>query len=334
MTEIIIEDVKNIQVDISQLKDKSILITGASGLLGIYLLAFLKQFQKEYNIKIYTWNKSEIDDIFLPFFENCNTIISDIVDIKSFRNLPNFDFIIHAAGYGQPGKFMSDKMKTVELNTFSTKFLLEKLNIGGKFLFVSTSELYSGLDIDSVIESMIGTTNTDHPRACYIEGKRMGEAICHIYRESGLDVKIARLSLAYGPGTKIGDARVLNSVIEKSIKNNTITLMDAGDAIRTYCYITDVIEMLLNILFWSKDTIYNVGGISKLSILEMATKIGDCMNKNVEVPKNTSNLIGSPKNVNISIEKYCDEFSKIKFVNFDEGLEKTILWQKKLYNSL
>ena len=332
MINIIDEDIEVLlNIDLSKLRNKSILITGASGLIGLYFLSLIKSKQEDLNIKIYTWTKNSIDDIFEPLFNNCITIVSDITDYYSYDKLPNFDFIIHAAGYGQPGKFMDDKIKTIEINTLSTKLLLEKLYEDGTFVFISTSEIYSGIDSLELTEEMIGSTSTIHPRACYIEGKRTGETICNIYREKGKDIKIVRLSLAYGPGTKRNDARVLNSLIEKSIKHESITLLDKGRAIRTYCYITDVIEMILNIMFNGKDFIYNVGGVSKLSVIDLAHKIGIISGKKVIIPDIDEELLGSPKTVNISINRYLNEFNKKKFVDFDEGLKKTIEWQKKLY---
>jgi nucleoside-diphosphate-sugar epimerase len=331
MLNIIKNDLNHININLTDLKDKSILITGASGLIGIYLVSYICKYQKNLNIKIYIWSKNNIDPIFLPLFENCEKIIGDIVDHNIYTKLPKFDFIIHAAGYGQPGKFLEDKIKTIEINTLGTKYLLNQLKNNGKFLFISSSEIYNGNELFNITENEIGKTNTDHPRACYIEGKRMGETICNIYKSMGNDIKIARLSLAYGPGTKKGDARVLNSLIEKSIKNDYLTLLDKGDAIRTYCYITDVVEMFLNILL-NGNGLYNVGGISKLSIFELANKISSSFSKKVITPEIEESLSGSPKIVNISIEKYLNEFNKKSFISFDEGLKNTIEWQKKLYN--
>jgi UDP-glucose 4-epimerase len=79
--------------------------------------------------------------------------------------------------------------------------------------------------------------------------------------------------LAYGPGTKKNDHRVLNSLIQKGLMGDKIELMDGGDAVRTYCYITNVIEMFWNILLFGKKTLYNVGGESKITILELAKTI-------------------------------------------------------------
>lgn len=309
------------------LNGKKVLITGASGLIGVHLIESIS------NGDIYTWTKNEIDIYLKDKFNNCNIIQRDITDINSFNDLPKFDIIIHSAGYGQPGKFLDDKIKTIQLNTTSTIELFKKLKTDGKFLFVSTSELYNGLNNFFIKETDIGTTNTDHFRSCYIEGKRCGESICHSYKERGYDVKIARLCLAYGEYTKRGDHRVLNSLIEKAIKNNKIELMDNGDAIRTYCYVKDVVDMFWNILLNGKDVTYNVGGDSKLSILDLAKKIGLYFNKEVIVPEINNEILGNPKIVNISIDKYLNEFGCKQFLNFDDGLRKTIEWQKYIYEN-
>ena len=329
MIEIIMSDIDNLNINLGKLKNKSILITGSTGLIGIYLLASLKKYQKEYNINIYTWYRNEIT-IFKEFFKDCNLIIGDITDEKNFENLPNFDYIIHAAGYGQPGKFLENKIKTIQLNTYSTIKLLDKLKVSGSFLFVSTSELYNGLEKLNIDENEIGSTNTNNNRSCYIEGKRCGESICHSYIESGKNVKIVRLSLAYGPGNLKNDARVLYSLMQKGLTEESINLLDGGDAIRTYCYITDIIEMFWNIFLYGKENTYNVAGKSVTSIYELASQIGKKLNK--EVKTNTKSLLDSPKIVNLSIDRYLNEFGNKNFVSLEEGLNKTLEWQKKLYN--
>jgi nucleoside-diphosphate-sugar epimerase len=318
------------KIDFSKLSNKKVLITGASGLIGVYITSCLKQVSKLYNIEIYSWFRNDLPPEFSSIFNGCNIIKSDITDYSNIERLPMFDCIIHSAGYGQPNRFLEDKIKTIKLNTSSTIELFKKLNKGGKFMFISSSEVYSGITSDNISETEIGTTNTSHPRSCYIEGKRCGESICYSYLNDGFDVKIIRLSLTYGPGTKKNDQRVLNSLIQKGLTDDTIKLVDNGEAIRTFCYITDVTEMILNILLNGKDVIYNVGGISKLSILELSKKIAFILNKDVELGENNIGLVGNPKTVNISIEKYLNEFNK-EFIPIDVGLSNTIKWQKELY---
>jgi nucleoside-diphosphate-sugar epimerase len=323
------EDINRVieNIDFTSLNDKKVLITGASGLVGFYLTQCVKRLQNEFNIEVYLSYKNNIPSYLKDYYDFPYTEIKE--DITSVKLEPKFfDVIIHSSGYAQPMKFLSDSLTTIKINTHATINLLDSLKPDGKFLFVSTSELYSGNDNLNIDESQIGTTTPSHNRACYIESKRCGETICYSYRTSGYDVKIARLSLAYGPFTKLGDLRVLNSIIDKGLNNDAIELMDDGSALRTYCYITDVIEMFWNILLHGKDVTYNVSGFSDISIKGLAENVGQILNKNIITPVSLDGLVGSPKVVNISSEKYINEFQKHSFVDMKHGLENVIEWMK------
>ena len=315
------------KVDFSYLQNKKILITGASGLVGFYLAQCVGKLKNDLNIEIFLSYRNSIPDYLKPYYNfPYFEIKEDITSIELKSKF--FDVIIHSSGYAQPMKFLNDSLTTIKINTNATINLLDALKPDGKFLFVSTSEVYNGNDSLNITEDQIGTTTPSHNRACYIESKRCGEAICHSYISSGYDVKVARLSLAYGPFTKLGDLRVLNSLIDKGLNNKVIELMDDGSAIRTYCYITDVIEIFWNILLHGKDITYNVSGFSNSSIKELADNIGAKMDKQVIVPSLSNSLAGSPKIVNISSEKYLNEFNKKEFININEGLENVIEWMK------
>jgi nucleoside-diphosphate-sugar epimerase len=332
---------KNIDtVDFSKLNNKRILLTGCSGLIGIHLLSTLKLLKSKYNIDIYCLVHDFPEPPFDVLFKDCFLVKGDLVKSDSVDYLLNIfsenqvgvDYIIHAAGYAQPKKFTGDKLNTILLNTKTTSDLFRLLNPGGSFLFLSSSELYSGLDIENINEDLIGNTTPDHPRSCYIDSKRCGESIVHSFREKGFDAKIARVSLTYGPGTKKNDCRVMSDFVTKALKNGIITLMDDGQSIRTYCYISDTTEMLWNILLHGKETVYNVSGTSKVSILEMANKIAKILNTEVSCPKDNKNsLQGNPKVVNLSLEKYITEFNKKEFIPIDYGIGRTVEWIESLY---
>jgi nucleoside-diphosphate-sugar epimerase len=325
LKEDIIRVIQNI--DFTSLTDKKVLITGASGLVGFYLTQCVKRLQNEFNIEVYLSYKNNIPSYLKDYYDFPYTEIKE--DITSVKLEPKFfDVIIHSSGYAQPMKFLSDSLTTIKINTHATINLLDSLKPDGKFLFVSTSELYSGNNNFNIDESQIGTTTPSHNRACYIESKRCGETICHSYIASGYDVKIARLSLAYGPFTKLGDLRVLNSIIDKGLNNDTIELMDDGSALRTYCYITDVIEMFWNVLLHGKEVTYNVSGFSNISIKELAENVGQILDKKVIAPISLDGLVGSPKVVNISSEKYINEFQKQNFIDMGYGLENVVEWMK------
>ncbi len=332
--QILFSDAKSIveKINFEKLKGKSIIITGASGLVGINLLTSLRiAFESIKDILIYPVIYSEPSPFLRELFNSVGIhyMQGDITDENFCSNLPEADYIIHAAGYAQPLKFMEDPLKTFRVNTCSTISLFKKLKQNGKFLFISSSEVYSGLNKNIFYENEIGNTNTTHPRACYIEGKKGGETIVNSLRTLGVNATSARLSLVYGPGTKSNDKRVLSSFIEKGLRGE-IKLLDKGEAIRTYCYITDAVEILLNILIEGKEPIYNVGGYSIISIANLAKKIGEIINVPVIFPKQNEGIPGAPQEVRLDLSLIENEFKKHKFVNIEQGLENSINWYKNI----
>lgn len=337
---IIASDAEDIcqKVNLSEIRNKSVLITGASGLIGGYFLACLKRLSaiNKWKFEVSAVMRSEPPSFLNEFldYDGVSVFRGDLTDYEFCKGLPRADYIIHAAGYGQPGRFMENPINTLQLNTSSTFLLFDKLYPEGKFLFASTSEVYSGLSNPPFREAEIGTTNTTHPRACFIEAKRCGEAICNAYRARGVKAKSARLSLGYGPGTRPGDSRAINSFIQKAITNSSITLLDQGKARRTYCYLTDTVEIMWNILLLGKEPIYNVGGHSRITVGELALKIGEYLNVPVVFPDDSKDVPGAPDDVQLDMTKVKNEFGKTEYVEFEVGLARTIEWQKALYGAV
>ncbi len=157
------------------------------------------------------------------------------------------------------------------------------------------------------------------------------DAIVHAFRHQGRAATSARLALAYGPGTRTDDQRVLNSLMRRVLLERHITLMDQGAARRTYGYITDAVEMLLSIMLTGKDAVYNVGGRSQVTILELASLIGRIIGLPVKVPTEANELAGAPSDVSLDLTCYGAEFKKTNFVSFEDGIARNIAWQHELY---
>lgn len=282
---------------------KKLLITGAFGVVGSNIVEVLSRDYPEIELSTVKY-----DDV--PPFDD------------------TFDFVIYAAGYGQPLRFMEDKLETLRIHCGEPLLMaLRSLKKDGKFLYVSSSEVYSGARPPHK-ETDIGTTTPQHERACYIEGKRCGEATCMAYRDKGYDVKIARLALAYGVGTKKGDTRVVNQFIEGALTTNNIKLLDKGLSSRTYVYAEDAAQLLLKILFEGKDVVYNVGGDSTVSIKGLADIIADLTDSTVQTGK--EGLKGAPQDVKLDMTHTLREFP-MTFTPLREGLNRTIEYQKTLY---
>lgn len=315
-------------------ENRRILITGASGLLGSHFAGLFQEFNQDFsgNTSLTLISKTG----FYPFnlLRNTQSIKYDLESTDLSKVLEKQDIIIHCAGYGQPTKFQEHQLKTIHLNTSTSLQLTQLLEPNGSFLFLSSSEVYSGLKDPPFTENSIGTTNTDHPRAAYIESKRAGEAIVSALRRSQSDIRAysARLALAYGPGFKRGDGRVLNELIVRGIIENSISLRDSGNSMRTYCYISDAIRQCISILIFGHHEIYNVGGNSRISVAELATVIARLLEVPLHIPLDQDSFLSdAPTDVWLDLSRIEAISDVSNYIDITRGLEDTIAWARKIY---
>lgn len=337
---IVLEDVKRVSdcTNSTDLRNKSILLTGANGLIGSYLAYFFYYLNERFNykIKVCLVTKNEISK---------NSRIYPLVGTSNFSFIqkdlskPNvyyekYDFIIHAAGYAAPSSFLEDPIKTIDVNYIGIKSILEsavKTSPHARILYLSSSEIYGSPASDNLPtpEEYEGLSSVTNNRACYIESKRLSEVLCLSYAQKyNLVVRIARPALSYGPGLGFNDGRVISQFIKKAHLNKIINMIDNGVDLRSFCYMSDVLRQLLNILLFSKDTIYNVGSQEEeVTIKELASIIGDLMKAEVVsgLGKN-SNVIGAPSRVCLDMRKLENEFGFKPQVSLKDGLERTIKW--------
>lgn len=323
-------------VPVEQMAGKTVLLSGATGILGTHFLYGLAHCQSALHlpIRVVAIAHRGIPEHLQSLGQQgyVHFLCGNLAELDFLASLPKADLIIHAATYGQPSLFIEHSLETLKLNTTTTFALLDKMLPTGKFLFISSSEVYSGLLTPPFSENEIGTTNTDHPRACYIEAKRCGEAICMSYQMQGIDARSARVSLGYGPGVRLGDKRVLHAFIERALREGSIRLKDQGRAKRTYCYIRDSVNMLWRILLQGTSSLYNVGGISTTTIADLALMIGEILDVPVHFPPEADGgLAGAPDEVSLNLSRFTREFGPMNFTDLHTGLTRTIDWQKSLH---
>ena len=307
-----------------------ILVTGASGLIGINLLALLfsDEFVKK-SIDVYVCVHSEASKTFLKNTfpkSHIHFISLDLVGFEVNSPVQHFDYIFHLATYGQPGKFMSEQQETMRLNSIGLVKLFDYLQPSGRLFFASTSEVYSGNPNTPHIESEIGRTTTTHPRACYIEAKRFGETFCYLKSQVGVRAYSGRISLAYGPGFRVGDKRVLNEFIFNALRTGSIHMMDDGSALRVYCYVRDTIDMILRQIHSDHHEPLNIGGIEQISIIDLANKIANNCASKVFPGKPAEHIGGAPLVVSSSTSLASKILEKKSYVSMDEGIVRATNW--------
>ena len=109
--------------------------------------------------------------------------------------------------------------------------------------------------------------------------------------------------------------------------------MDDGSAQRTYIYVGDAVDMMMNVLYNGEHEVYNIGGNTDISIQGLAANIGSILGKKVVLGKGTG-VAGAPRYTRMSINRYVHEFGAPEFTPLEEGLKRTIEYQKKLYAAI
>jgi UDP-glucuronate decarboxylase len=321
----------------SKMDGSSVLLTGATGLVGTSILNVLSSATQTTGFKAEIFTNSTSDLRGLSFISvlnpkhQINNLSLSLGEISKRR----YDFIIHAGGPAQPIDFMQRRKETYLVNSIVTGQLLDLLENDGKFVFLSSSELYSGLAEDHFFESQIGTSLPSHPRACYIEGKRAGEMFVDWGRDDGKQASSLRLSYTYGPGSKAGDSRVINQIIESAIKHGHIQLKDSGSTIRTNLYINDAAQMIVSVLLNPLKSIYNIAGVKASTIKRIAELVAKHTHSELTLPSvGASHEIYAQKNVQLDIGAYVRDYGLPVFTELHEGLRQTIEWQRlNLYKS-
>ena len=283
MSRIMEEDIKNIlsaDIQWEKLKSAAVLVTGASGMLGTYMLRTLAALNdsEHYDMKLYGLVRHPEK---MP--EDLKKRVSLITQSVSreIETDVRFDYIIHAASPASPLIMREDPAGTIAANTLGTYYTLElarKSNAKG-YLFISSREIY-GQPYEGqreFTEDTYGFVDPLEPRSCYPEGKKAAETMCSCFRQQyGMNTKIARLAHTFGPGMSIDDGRVQADFLRNVIRNEDIVLKSEGLAVRTYTYVSDAVAALFYILLNSQELVYNIASEeSTVSIRELAQTLVD-----------------------------------------------------------
>jgi nucleoside-diphosphate-sugar epimerase len=310
---------------------KKVLVTGASGLIGFNLLSTLNSYLLEIdNLEIIITSLNPLPEYIEKELEGLNYKHYSHEEFKEdFCNSKEyFDLIYYCAGYGQPKKFISNPFATVEVNTSDLIFAAKLLKNDGKMFYMSSSEIYTNSGTMRPKEDDIGSVNPEHERAIYIESKKLGESICWALREHGKNVIILRISLVFGPGTKINDQRVLNELIVRGIKNNKVDLQDAGNAIRTYLSVDQCIYWIISLTKDNIFNVYNLSGNHKIIIRELATIISEILAVPLEFGEEV--LMVAPNLVEVDNNRISHEHPFNEQESLSLKLREVIDWYRML----
>ena len=332
---------------------KSLLITGGGGFLGYYMVQ-----------GVLHWNDraTERDRIRVTVFDNYARGVPSWIEALRGRDdltlvrhdvryplpdpMPEFHYIVHAAGIASPTYYRAHPLETMDANIDGLRRLLEyararvegKHDFGG-FIFYSSSEIYGDPAPEHIPtrEDYRGNVSCTGPRACYDESKRYGETLCVVFaRHYGVPVKMVRPFNNYGPGLKISDRRVIPDFARDVMNGRNIVMLSDGKPKRTFCYVADaVVGYYKALVRGGSGEAYNVGiDRPEISMRELAEKVvvtardlfGYEGKVILEAPAETDYLVDNPNRRCPDMTKSRRELGYAPSILIDEGLRRSLAW--------
>ncbi|MBE6105111.1 MAG: NAD(P)-dependent oxidoreductase [Anaerovibrio lipolyticus] len=252
------EDIFQRDISLQELYGKTVMITGATGMLASYLIYFIMWLneKKQADIKIVALarNRQKCLERFGGYLERdyFELRLDDILQPLTIEG--DIDYIIHTASLASPQYYGTVPVDVAAPNVIGTYNLLElarhKKTKG--FLFFSSGDVYGKMPdgIGGFSEQEMGVMDPLDTHSCYGESKRMGETLCAAYtRQYNISTAIARIGHTYGPTMDIdNDPRVFSSFMKNICEGKDIVLRSDGTAKRPFCYIADAVAAYLLIL--------------------------------------------------------------------------------------
>jgi len=264
-------------------RDKTVLVTGATGRIGRYIVEALLEadIRYNYNMRIIAAVRDEekakeVLGSIIPF-PNALLLVQDINTPIAYDG--KVDYIFHTAGPAAPINFKETAVETLWAHTNGTHNILEfaRTHNTRKVFYVSTVEVYGEWKVEKLIsESDMGPLYNLRYRSCYPEAKRLCETMLACYKEEyGIDYCGVRLCHTLGPGIALHDGRAFAEFINCALNGHNIVLHSDGSAMRTYTYIADAINAMFIVMDKGESgVLYNVASNENtISIKDLAELI-------------------------------------------------------------
>ena len=277
-----------------RLQDSTVMISGASGMIGSFLVDVLMRRNNEYGLKCRIYALGRNTQRAKERFEYCwnhslfNFISHDVAVPLKDTDFGKIDYVLHLASNTHPLAYATDPIRTITTNILGTYNLLEfaARHEAKRFMLASSNEIYGENrgDVEKFDEQYCGYIDCNTLRAGYPESKRCSEALCQAYkRQKELDVVISRLTRSYGPTLLESDTKALSQFIHKGLAGEDIVLKSTGTQYYSYTYVSDAASGLLTVLLKGESgEAYNIADEgSDIMLKDLARTVANVVGKKV-----------------------------------------------------
>lgn len=305
-----------------------VLISGGSGVIGLNLADQIVKDSRFANAEMYLMHKRKIPASVSHEIDPYKRFIHVRGIEELLKHGITFDLILNCSGVGQPKIFTKQLESLVFQNINQSLALMEFLKDDGKFVHMSTSEIYSGCQNRPCSEDHRGEISSSNPRRVYMMCKEVSEAAL----SSALKIKqtliILRLSLVFGKYYLPPDERVLYSFLEQSLTGK-IAPRGGLNNVRRYLSAIDLYRLIPVLLENSCGgiSVYNVGGSKKLTIETLATTIAQITKADIDLSQTLIEPDGAPDDVWVNCDKIKSIVGSFEITPIEETLKEAILWR-------
>ena len=201
---------------------------------------------------------------------------------------------------------------------------------GARFLLASTSEIYGDPLVHPQTESYAGNVDPVGPRAVYDEAKRFAESLTMAYhRTHNVDTRIVRIFNTYGPRMDLEDGRALPNLLKQALLGQPLTVYGDGGQTRSFCYVDDLIDGILKLLYSDEHLPVNIGNQDEMTILQFAETINQIVGNKAGITfVKDARSVRDPQQRQPDIKRAREILKWEPRISLEEGIHKTIPYFK------
>src|ERR1017187_3447690 len=252
-----------------------VVITGGAGLVGPHLADALIE-RGDRVVALDNFSTGRADNVRHLLERGPQVFWLDERDVCEDLYVPGYvDAVVHMASPASPPAYTKLAIETLRAGSLGTENALKlAARKSARFILASTSEVYGDPEVHPQFEGYYGNVNPIGPRSCYDESKRYAEAITAAYsRGRGVDVGIARIFNSYGPRMAADDGRVVTNFICQALRGEPLTIHGTGEQTRSFCYVTDLIDVLVRLIDSKITGPINIGNPTEFTINSLAREV-------------------------------------------------------------
>ena len=315
---------------------KNVLVTGCAGFIGYNLSK--KLINQENNIIGIDSLNSAYDKKFkelrlqnLEEDRNFKFINKDLVDEDALNGCENIDIVYHMGARAGVRQSFKDPLSYIKDNTIATTNMANfcKNNSIQKMILASTSSIYGNSGDKEMVEDLDEKIN---PPSIYASTKLSGETLAKtILSSEDTNLIITRFFTVYGPYGR-PDMSILR-FIHWIMENKEVIIFGDGEQRRSFTYIDDVVELLLEVQNCDSSETFNVGNNKTSSLNEVINIIENFSNKIAQV-SNQPRAFRDPDVVVPSLSKSKQILNWEPSTNIEEGIKSTIEWYSSFQDKI